>query len=113
VDGADADDLPDALEAEFRRHGITVAARPDDRTSGCDCRTRNRPCVHLLATVYAVAQLVDERPAVLLDLHTPGTATPAPATDWLALTDLDAENFYGIDAAMPTVRNTGARADRW
>lgn len=94
-----AGDLPDALEAEFRRHGIVVAVAPDERTSGCDCRTRRRPCVHVLATVYALAQLVDERPAVLLDLFTSGTPTPAPATDWIALADLDAAHFYGVDGA--------------
>ncbi|GIJ70647.1 SWIM zinc finger family protein [Virgisporangium ochraceum] len=90
-----AGDLPDAVEAEFRRHGIAVAVRPDECTSGCDCRTRRRPCVHVLATVYALAQCVDERPAVLLDLFTSGAATPARSTDWIALTDLDAAHFYG------------------
>ncbi|MET7836791.1 SWIM zinc finger family protein [Micromonospora sediminicola] len=90
-----AGDLPDALEADFRRHGVDIAVRPEGRTSTCDCRARRRPCVHVLATVYSLAQLVDERPALAVDLRSPGATVTLPSADWIRVTDLDAADFYG------------------
>ena len=88
-------DLPDALEAELSGRGIATAERPDADTSTCDCRSRRRPCVHVLATVYALAQLVDERPVLAVELRSVDGAPPAPSPDWIPLTHLRAATFYG------------------
>jgi uncharacterized Zn finger protein len=88
-------DLPDALEAELSGRGITTATGPDADTSGCDCRTRRRPCVHVLAAVYALAQLVDERPALAVELRSVDVAPAGPLPEWIPVTHLHATAFYG------------------
>jgi uncharacterized Zn finger protein len=93
--GLAAGDLPDTLVADLRRHGINTAVRPDEHTSICDCRSRRRPCVHVLAAVYALAQLIDERPALSMELRSPGPAPAARSADWIPVTELAAADFYG------------------
>jgi uncharacterized Zn finger protein len=94
-------DLPDAIEAQLRGRGIATAATPEADTSGCDCRTRRRPCVHVLAAVYALAQLVDERPALAVELRSVEVA--APSSEWIPVTHLHATAFYGapVTSAHP------------
>jgi uncharacterized Zn finger protein len=92
--GLAAGDLPDALVADLDRHGIAFAVRPDETTSTCHCRTRRRPCVHVLAAVYALAQLVDERPALALELRSLDLAPTDPSPDRIPLTSLRGEEFY-------------------
>jgi uncharacterized Zn finger protein len=87
-------DLPDALEADFTGHGITFAVGLEDQTSTCDCRTRKRPCVHILATIYTLSMKVDERPALAVELRSTGSQA-APAPDWILLSDIDPADFYG------------------
>ncbi|MGK5691814.1 SWIM zinc finger family protein [Streptomyces sp. URMC 128] len=91
-----AGDLPDSLEADLRREKIGVAVALDDMDAACDCKTRRRPCVHVLATLYTLSQRIDERPLLALELRSPGWEPAAPADpDWTPLADLDVESFYG------------------
>jgi uncharacterized Zn finger protein len=88
-------DLPDALEAELSGRGIATATEPDADTSGCDCRTRRRPCVHVLAAVYALAQLVDERPVLAMELRSVDVVPAESSPEWIPVTGLPATTFYG------------------
>ena len=90
-------DLPDALEASLREHDIGIAVALDEQEAVCDCRTRKRPCVHILATIYALGQRVDERPVLAVELWSAGVevvTTPADP-DWVVLGDIDPATFYG------------------
>lgn len=89
-------DLPESLEADLRHDGILVESADAVRSAECRCRTRRRPCAHILATVYALAQRIDERPVLAVELRSagPGPASP-PDPDWVLVTDLDASGFYG------------------
>lgn len=89
-------DLPDTLEADLAHHAISIAVPLEAQHSDCTCRARRRPCVHILATIYALAQLVDERPALAVELRSTTTkATITADPDWVALSDLDPTGFYG------------------
>lgn len=89
-------DLPDTLAADFAHHDIGIAVALDDQIAACDCRTRRRPCVHILATIYTLTQLIDERPALAVELRSADTELAAPSDpDWIELTDIDAASFYG------------------
>ncbi|RDI62709.1 SWIM zinc finger family protein [Nocardia pseudobrasiliensis] len=94
--GLAAGDLPDGLEADFAAAGIAVAVPLDEQISTCDCRTRKRPCVHILATLYALSLRVDERPRLAVELRTDSATVAEQADpDWIPLTELDAAAFYG------------------
>ncbi|WP_230205071.1 SWIM zinc finger family protein [Parafrankia elaeagni] len=94
--GLVAGDLPDTLEVDLTQHAISIAVPPEARRGECTCRARTRPCVHILATIYALAQLVDERPALAVELRSTPTKTTVTADPgWVALSDLDPAGFYG------------------
>ncbi|MEV1156031.1 hypothetical protein AB0J27_11580 [Micromonospora chokoriensis] len=94
--GLVAGDLPDTLEADFRHHAISVAAHFEELHSGCTCRSRKRPCVHVFATIYALVQLVDERPALAVELRSAAAkAIVTTDPDWVALSEFDPAGFYG------------------
>ncbi|MEU9336278.1 SWIM zinc finger family protein [Streptomyces sp. NPDC048290] len=89
-------DLPDSLEADLRRDGIGIAVPLDDLTAHCSCRVRRRPCVHVLATLYALSQRVDERPRLAVELRTSAWEPATPADpDWTPLAELGVADFYG------------------
>lgn len=94
--GLAAGDLPDGLEAEFTAAGIAFAVPVGEQVSTCDCRTRKRPCAHILATLYALAMRVDERPLLAVELRMDSAAAAEdPDPDWIALSELDPAAFYG------------------
>ncbi|MFE9580426.1 SWIM zinc finger family protein [Nocardia sp. NPDC006044] len=89
-------DLPDSLEGEFAAAGITFAVPLAEQAATCDCRTRKRPCLHILAGLYALSMRVDERPRLAVELRMDSTAVAEEADpDWIPLTELDAASFYG------------------
>ncbi|MCG8917537.1 SWIM zinc finger family protein [Actinokineospora sp. PR83] len=89
-------DLPDSLEADLRAAGIAVAVPISEQVSTCGCRTRKRPCVHVLATLYALSMRVDERPALAVQLRVDSAVVaPRADPDWVPLHELDAGAFYG------------------
>jgi uncharacterized Zn finger protein len=87
-------DLPDTVVAELRSENIAVAAGELD-TADCDCRARRRPCAHILATIYTLAQRIDERPMLAVELRSPEIAALPADPDWLDLDAVDAATFYG------------------
>jgi uncharacterized Zn finger protein len=95
-------DLPDAPVAELRGAGISVAATPAECTATCACTSRRAPCLHHLATVYALVQLIDEEPALAVRLRSDGSVAVGPAdpgsreaSDWIDLSEVDPASFYG------------------
>lgn len=89
-------DLPDSLEADFAAAGIAFAVPVADQVSTCDCRTRKRPCAHILATLYALSMRVDERPLLAVELRMDSTSVaPEADPDWIPLAELDPAAFYG------------------
>jgi uncharacterized Zn finger protein len=93
--GLAAGDLPDTLATDLRREHVDIAVPADQQAAECDCRTRRRPCVHILATIYALAQRIDEHPALAVGLRSSGGEPAGPADpDWIALADIDAATFY-------------------
>ncbi|MFI6581596.1 hypothetical protein [Embleya sp. NPDC050493] len=89
-------DLPDTLEADLRHHDVGIAPALADLDAGCECRTRQRPCVHVLTTLYALSQQLDERPVLAVELRSSGAkpATP-PDPDRIEITAIDVAGFYG------------------
>lgn len=63
LDGGDA---PDELAAGLLDGGVDAAPHPETLGIECPCRESRRPCVHVLATYYAVVQRIDEEPALAL-----------------------------------------------
>jgi uncharacterized Zn finger protein len=101
-DGGASGDLPDAPVAELQGAGIAVAATPAECSSTCACTSRRTPCLHHLATVYALVQLIDEEPALAVRLRSDdsvavGSAGPGSRQrpDWIALSEVDPASFYG------------------
>lgn len=91
-----AGDLPDSLLADLGREDIDIAVPQGELAAECDCRIRRRPCAHIVATIYALAQRIDERPALALELRSPGVQIAPPADpDWIPLTDIDPASYYG------------------
>ncbi|MFG1785642.1 hypothetical protein ACGFIU_24685 [Rhodococcus oryzae] len=101
-DAGASGDLPDALAAEVQGAGIAVAATPAECGATCACTSRRTPCLHHLATVYALVQLIDEEPALAVRLRsndsvTVGSAGPGSLehSDWITLSEVDPASFYG------------------
>ena len=89
-------DLPDMLEADLKHHGISIAVELDRQLAACDCRTGKRPCIHILATIYTLVQLIDERPALAIELRSSGSEVAVQSDPgWIELTEIDAASFYG------------------
>ncbi|MGW0522684.1 hypothetical protein [Crossiella sp. NPDC003009] len=86
-------DLPDSLAAELRAHDIAIAPPPEELTPHCDCRDRRPHCLHVLAALYTLVQLVDERPALAVELRGVTATTADP--DWIPLSELSVAGFYG------------------
>ncbi|HLS78106.1 MAG TPA: SWIM zinc finger family protein [Nocardia sp.] len=66
----------------------------------CSCPARKAHCLHVLATLYAVARRVDENPRLALELRgyfdsalrAADPETPAPR--WIPLHTLDPEDYF-------------------
>ncbi|WP_306363657.1 hypothetical protein [Nocardia sp. CC227C] len=90
----------DEMHAAIRATGITLA--PTLTSADCSCRARTTRCVHMLATCYTLARMVDENPWLALDLqgYRTGGATeegpePAPAR-WTPIDSLDPARFFDL-----------------
>ncbi|MBB5153624.1 SWIM zinc finger family protein [Saccharopolyspora phatthalungensis] len=85
-------DAPDELAAQ-----LASAPDPDQIEIDCPCRESRRPCMHALATYYALVQHIDEVPALALVLR---GFQPHQAERVLAdraaipLEELDARGFF-------------------
>ncbi|GGK41158.1 hypothetical protein [Nocardia camponoti] len=85
-------------------HTALVAAghspAPTLANSDCSCSARTPRCLHVLATLYAVAQVVDNEPSKALSLQGYFEATPtanvaAAEPRWTAINTLDPAAFFG------------------
>ncbi|XVQ06632.1 SWIM zinc finger family protein [Spirillospora sp. CA-255316] len=89
-------DLPDELAPVLSRR-VGLAVPLDEQAAYCTCSDRRIPCLHILATLYALTQRIDEHPRTAIDLRLPNP-TPAldrkSSPDWIALADLDPAVFY-------------------
>lgn len=88
-------DLPDALFDTLTAAGVAIAVSPDEAAATCTCRSRIRPCAHILATLYALILQIDERPVTAVEIRS-ATAVGADAQDsaWISLAVLDPAAFY-------------------
>jgi len=94
--GLASGDLPDSLEADLRRDDVGIAVAGDDQLSECDCRSRRRPCAHVLAVIYTLSQRIDERPVLAIELRLSDAELGIPSDpDWVDLADVDPATFYG------------------
>lgn len=92
-------ELPDSVVPVLKSIGIGVAPELVDCTATCKCSAKLPPCVHHLATIYALANKLDEEPALALTLRSkPRRAHAATATpekrSWVPLHEIDASTFY-------------------
>ncbi|AQA25212.1 putative sWIM Zn-finger [Rhodococcus sp. MTM3W5.2] len=101
-DAGASGDLPDAPVAELQGAGIAVAATPAECGATCTCTSRRTPCLHHLATVYALVQLIDEEPALAVRLRSDDSVAVVSAgpgsperPDWITLSEVDPASFYG------------------
>jgi uncharacterized Zn finger protein len=94
--GLIAGDLSGAFEADLRKHGISIAVTLAELGAECHCAGRKRPCVHILTVIYALAQRIDERPVLAIELRCSlPQMRPALDPDWVQLATVDAASFYG------------------
>jgi uncharacterized Zn finger protein len=88
-------DIPDHVVGRLTAAGLTVAVPLDEIDATCTCRTREAPCVHVLATLYGLVLSVDERPLTAWELRMPPAASGRrPDPDWLALSELEPGTFF-------------------
>lgn len=89
-------DLPDDLFETLRGLGTDIAVPNDQWLCQCPCRSRQHPCTHITACIYALVQAVDERPSLAIDLRSTivvdhGTSS----SEQIALDAIDPMTFYG------------------
>ncbi|MGW6377026.1 hypothetical protein ACWFRB_13285 [Rhodococcus sp. NPDC055112] len=99
--GGASGDLPDGPVAKLQGAGIAVAATPAECGATCSCTSRRAPCLHHLAAVYALVQLIDEEPALAVRLRSDDSVAVGSAgagspegPDWIALSEVDPASFY-------------------
>ena len=91
---AATDDLPDTALTALRNDGLDPAPDPATTTAQCDCSSRTRPCVHILAVYYETARRLDERPRLALTLRHADAARTDEPNSRITLTRIDPANFY-------------------
>lgn len=100
--GALAGDLSDSLADDLVEAGVPIAVSLNEAVATCDCRTRKRPCAHILATIYALTLRIDERPHLAVELRTGRTANAEPVDPgWIPLTQIAPATFYGSVRRRP------------
>lgn len=90
----DTDDLPDSAHAALVHDGQPPAPDAGSMTATCGCRTRKRPCAHVLATFFDIARRLDHRPRLALLLRGARDAASATATARIPIGLLDPAHFY-------------------
>lgn len=87
-------------------------AGPQIAAADCSCRARGDRCVHVLATLYALAAAIDHRPALALELQgfdrflaarsEPGSGSgpqPQPIARWTPLAGLGIGDYWDPPSA--------------
>lgn len=93
-------ELPDSIVPALSSIGIEVAPDLPDWAATCDCSAKLAPCVHHLATIYALANKIDEEPALAITLRSEPRTTRAVAGTptqrvWIPLQEINVSTFYG------------------
>lgn len=93
-------ELPDSVVADLRSQDIAIAADLSECSATCDCTGKRTPCVHHLATIYALAGRIDEEPALAVTLRSNPRKTRVAVGaeqpgEWIPLHKIDASRFYG------------------
>ncbi len=89
----------DQLHAVLVRAGLCPA--PTIANVDCSCAVRTPMCVHVLATIYALAQQIDNAPQLALDIQSVDLAssdTPGDivVTTWVPLREIAVDTFYDL-----------------
>lgn len=92
-------DLPDAVHTALCEAGQNPGPEAAELTASCTCRSRRRPCPHILACFFELARRIDERPQLALTLRGLRESRAAPATSRIPLGLLDPARFYGSQGA--------------
>ena len=94
-------DLPDELLPQLTDAGAEVvptAPGTPDETATCTCRARAKPCAHILATLYTLVSVIDERPLTALEIRSGGESPWAgdgdADPDVILLEDIDVATFF-------------------
>lgn len=96
--GAVIGDLPDSLADDLNALSVPVAEPLETLSATCTCRARTRPCVHILATIYALILRVDEQPELAVQLRaTAAQLTEPTRSGWIPLLQLAPANYYAVD----------------
>ncbi len=81
-------------------HGIAAQPASKSIQVTCPCRERAEPCLHGLATWYALVQRIDQEPALAFQLRG-FDLEPERGQEWLALDSIDPELFFEGRAGRP------------
>lgn len=98
---------PDDDVHQRTRTAAGSGAGPRITTADCSCRARGDRCVHILATLYALAAAIDHRPALALELQgfdrfpaaqsdsQPGSGSePRSIARWVPLAGLGIRDYW-------------------
>lgn len=87
----DATEPDDAVYAQLPGSALT----PGLAAADCSCRGRGERCLHILATLYALATVIDHEPRTVLGLYdiTATTASTDAAPRWVSLGSLDVADY--------------------
>lgn len=105
-------DLPDDLIETLRGLGADIALPNDQWSCQCPCRSRQYPCAHITACMYAFVQAVDERPSLVIDLRSTISLDQGIApSEQIPLDAIDPMTFYGASQPAAGQRSVGGRTD--
>ncbi|WOC13841.1 SWIM zinc finger family protein [Gordonia sp. MP11Mi] len=90
----------DTVHAALRARGLRPAAVLE--AADCSCRARKTMCVHVLAALYSLAELVDHAPSTLLGMqsgHGPAEDADVDSVDgppprWTPIAALSVRDYY-------------------
>lgn len=88
-----SDDLSDAVHTALVQDGQPPGPKQSSVTATCSCRTRKRPCAHILAAFFDIARHLDHRPRLALGLRGMSDAH-STTTARIPIGLLDPAHFY-------------------
>ncbi len=98
-----AGDLPDRLSDQLNSAGAPVAVTISRLKTTCTCLSRADQCAHVLAALYSLVLLVDERPATALEIRLREQRRSRDEhSEWVPLTAIDAAAFFADPTRGPT-----------
>nr|WP_242687756.1 MULTISPECIES: SWIM zinc finger family protein [unclassified Actinopolyspora] len=86
--------MSDAIHNALVQDGQSPCPGHNAITTTCSCRTRKRPCAHILATFFDIARQVDHRPRLALVLRGMSDTHATTTTARIPIGLLDPAHFY-------------------